>query len=126
MSTASACQSVTIEGSFRFGSSLFKLAVITHSGAMKSGVPTTSGGYLPGTTKPSISMTQARPVVGSISTFIAQVRVREAGGMHAAHRTGDHQADLQLQHPVSELARIKELAAVGGRGKPFAFLLTSL
>jgi hypothetical protein len=54
--------------SYNTGSGNFKVAIT--SGAIKSGVPTTSGGNFPGTTNPSISITAALPLTGSINTFL--------------------------------------------------------
>ena len=62
--------SVLMLGSTRRGSSRGRLLLITTSGAMKSGVPTTSGGNRAGTTRPSTSMMQTRPLVGASSTFL--------------------------------------------------------
>ena len=57
-------------GNFLFGSPTFRLRVSKTSGAIKSGVPTTSGGNRPGTTKPSQSIMLALPLFGSTKTFL--------------------------------------------------------
>ena len=57
-------------GSFRLGSFIFRCRVAKTSGAIKSGVPITSGANNPGTTKPSISIIAAVLLTGSIRTFL--------------------------------------------------------
>ena len=40
------------------------------------------------------------------AVFVAEVAVREAGHVHAAHGARQHEADFQVAHPVAKFARV--------------------
>ena len=60
------------------------------------------------------------------AVFVAEVAVREAGHVHAAHGARQHEADFQVAHPVAKFARVKVFVAVVGAREPFAVFFFAL